>query len=100
VRTITLRYKFSGPEDEWRKMAGDFIAAVDADAEVAGKFTYQVSVADDRETRIHWGRWDSQETLQKLQSRDYFKAFAARVKELAGQTDSLATNVVLKTGGW
>lgn len=100
MRAITIRYKFSGPEDAWLKMVGDFIAAIDADPEVTGRFTYQVTTADDRETRVHWGRWDSRETLQKVQSRDYFKAFTSRLRELAGQPDSLASDVVLKTAGW
>ena len=101
MRTITIWYKYHGPEENWRKVVGDFIAAIDGDPEIAGKLTYQVTIADDGETRIHWGRWDSQETLRVMQSRDYFKAFAQRVKEFAGgQPNSMSSDVVLKTGGW
>jgi hypothetical protein len=100
MRTITIRYKFSGPEDQWRVVVGDYIAALDGDPDVAGKFTYQVATADDRETRTHWGRWDSQETLKTMQSRDYFKTFTSRLRELVGQTEATAADVVLKTAGW
>ena len=101
MRSITISYKFGGPEGEWRKMVGDFIAAIDGDPEVAGKITYQVATADDRETRIHWGRWDNQDTLRTMQSRDYFKTFAERLRELTGgQQNVMASDVILKTSGW
>ena len=101
MRGITITYKYSGPEDVWRETMEAFIAAIDADSEVAGKFNYQVSVADDGETRIHWGRWDSQETLKTLQSRDYFSAFAGKVRELAGGAPAnTGADIQFKTEGW
>ncbi|MFW8635004.1 hypothetical protein [Cribrihabitans pelagius] len=59
MRGITITYAYSGDEDAWRQATSEFIAAIDADPAAAGKFTYQVAVADDGETRIHWGRWDT-----------------------------------------
>jgi len=101
MRTITIRYKYSGPEDAWNSAMSDFISSIDGDEAVAGKFTYQVSTADDGESRIHWGRWDSDETLKALQSTEYFKAFAEKVKEFSGgPPDNIAANVKHKTGGW
>jgi quinol monooxygenase YgiN len=101
MRSITIRYQYEGPEEDWREVVGDFIAALDADPDVSGKFEYQVSVADDGKSRVHWGRWDSQETLKKMQASDYFKIFAERLKELAGGTpETFATDVVLKTKSW
>ena len=64
MRGITITYKYDGPEEAWRDLTGAFIAAIDADPAVAGKFTYQVMTADDGITRVHWGRWDSDETLK------------------------------------
>lgn len=101
MRSITIRYRYDGPEEKWREVIGDFIAALDADPDVSDKFDYQVSVADDGVSRIHWGRWDSQDTLRKMQSSDYFKTFAERLKELAGgPPETVATDVALKTSGW
>ncbi len=101
MRGITITYEYDGPEDSWNEAVQTFVAAIDADPDVAGKFTYQVAVADDGKTRIHWGRWDSQETLQTLQSRDYFGAFAQKVREFAGgQPSNVGANVAFKTGGW
>ena len=101
MRGITITYRYSGPEDDWRNAMESFISAINADGDVSGKFTYQVSVADDGETRIHWGRWDSQETLKTVQSRDYFSVFAAKVKAFAGgQPQNTGADVQFKTQGW
>jgi quinol monooxygenase YgiN len=101
MRTITIWYDYAGPEEEWRRVVGDFIAGINGDPEIAGKFTYQVTTADDSRTRVHWGRWDNQETLQTMQSRNYFKRFSEGLKELiGGQPNTMAADVVLRTSGW
>lgn len=83
---ISIRYEFTGDEGEWETAIRTFIDAVNDDAEIAGRFHYQVSKAREGNLRIHWGRWDVPETVQKLQSRDYFKEFAATLKGFAGDT--------------
>ncbi|PCJ10141.1 MAG: hypothetical protein COB16_02350 [Rhodobacteraceae bacterium] len=50
--------------------------------------TYQVAIADDKQTRFHWARWDSAETLAHLQSQAYFKTFAGKVREFSGGAPS------------
>ncbi len=83
---ISIRYEFNGDEAAWEHAVAGFIAAINADPDLAGKFHYQVNKAKQGNTRIHWGRWDVPETVQTLQSRDYFKEFAATLKEMAGDT--------------
>ncbi len=101
MRCITITYKYSGPEEPWREAIDTFVSAINSDSDVAGRFTYQVAVADDGETRIHWGRWDRQETLKLLQSRDYFGEFAGKVKSFAGgQPQNTGADIAFKTDGW
>lgn len=101
MRGITISYTYSGDEAAWQDATGAFIAAVDADPEAAGRFSYQVAVGDDGKTRVHWGRWDSAETLAHVQSQDYFKTFAGKVKEFAGGAPSATGHdIAAKTGGW
>ncbi len=101
MRCITINYRYDGPEDEWRRAIDDFIAALDGDAEVAGRFNYQVATADDGVSRVHWGRWDSAETLKTMQSREYFRVFSERVRDFAGgPPQTLGAEVVLKTKAW
>lgn len=83
---ITIIYEFDGDEAEWESAVQEFINAVNNDSEIAGKFIYQVHKAKEGNRRIHWGQWDVPETVQKLQANDYFKTFAAQLKQMAGDT--------------
>lgn len=101
MRGITITYKYAGDEAVWHNAISTFMSAIDDDPAIAGKFTYQVAVADDGETRIHWGRWDSAETLAHLQAQDYFKTFAAKVRNFAGGAPSATGHdIVGRTKGW
>ncbi len=101
MRGITITYSYSGDEAAWTRATSDFIDAIDSDPAVAGKFTYQVAVADDGETRIHWGRWDNAETLAHVQSQDYFKTFAAKVRDFAGGAPTaIGHDVKNSSAGW
>jgi len=62
---------------------------------IAGRFNYQVSVADDGKMRVHWGRWDSAETLAHVLSQNYFKTFAAQAASFSdGGPSVTSANVV------
>ncbi|SPJ30094.1 hypothetical protein [Falsiruegeria mediterranea] len=101
MRAITITYAFSGDETVWQNAVDAFISALDADQELDGRFSYQVAVADDKVTRIHWGRWDSAETLAHVQSQPYFKEFAGKVREFAGGApNATGHDIVTKTGNW
>ncbi len=101
MRGITITYRYDGDETVWRAAVNTFIAAVNDDPDAEGKFTYQVAVADDGVARFHWGRWDSAETLAHVQSQPYFKTFAAKVKDFAGETlSATGHDITLKSNGW
>ncbi len=98
---ITITYDYDGDETRWHKAVDDFIAAINADSEIAGKFNYVVHKAKEGTNRIHWGSWDVPETVQTLQSRDYFKVFAGQVREFAGgPPDATGADIFTKTDGW
>ena len=101
MRCITITYQYSGDEKEWCAAIDGFISALNADTTIAGRFNYQVSVADDGKTRIHWGRWDSAETLAHVQLQTYFKTFAAQVGSFSdGGPTVTAANVITRTKSW
>ncbi len=95
---ISIRYAYSGDEAAWRSAVDDFVEAVNADADIVGKFSYAVSVAGDGVTRSHVGRWDSESTLKTLQSRDYFKSFSKAIQDFAaGSLDAKQTALYRET---
>jgi len=86
MQGVSIRYQYSGDEGDWESKVDAFISAVNSDPDLAGKFHYEVNKAVDGNMRVHHGRWDSDETLATLQSRDYFKLFAGQIKEMGGES--------------
>lgn len=83
---IVVRYAYSGDEAAWRSVIDAFLDALAADDAVRGRFHYAVTIGKDETSRVHVGRWDSEETLATVQSRDYFKTFADAVQKLGGES--------------
>ena len=101
MRGITVTYSYDGDEAAWRQVISDFLQAVAEDSRLAGRFLYQVAVADDGKTRFHWGRWDSPETLAHLQAQPFFATFAARIREFAGGVPrSTGHDTAFRSAGW
>lgn len=101
MRGITITYTYSGDEAIWQTVIDTFVSALDSDTDLKGRFAYQVAIADDGETRIHWGRWDSPETLAHVQAQPYFSEFAAKVKEFAGGAPkATGHDIAAKTSNW
>ena len=95
---IVIRYQFQGDENDWRQAVDAFVDAIDNDPQAAGRFHYAVTNVGDGATRIHIGRWDSEETLKHVQSQEYFSAFATAVKSFAGDSlDAQRVSVVAET---
>ena len=83
---IAITYSYDGDEALWTNLCEGFVRAVDDDAEISGRFSYAVQRGKDGASRVHVGRWNTPDTLAKLQSRDYFRTFSQALKELAGET--------------
>ena len=93
---ITILYDYKGDEAAWERTTSRFIAAIDKDKELAGRLHYRVNRAKEGSRRVHWGWWESPDIVPILQSRDYFKEFTARVREMGG--DSLTTIPLTRHG--
>jgi hypothetical protein len=90
-----------GDEAAWQRAVDAFFYAIAADPEVQGRFRYVVTVGTDGVTRTHFGRWDSAQTLETVQARDYFKAFAGSVRGFAGDTlEATRMRVCGETGSY
>jgi quinol monooxygenase YgiN len=82
---ICVRYSYTGDEAKWAGVIAEFTRAVAADKALAGKFSYHVQKTGNG-GRIHIGRWDAPGTVKAMQAQPYFAAFAAALKDLAGDT--------------
>ncbi len=83
---ICVSYDYVGDEAKWESVVSGFVSSIQADQDLAGRFSYTIQKAREGSARIHVGRWDTPETVALLQSRDYFKTFSANLKELAGDS--------------
>ncbi|MEP2531135.1 hypothetical protein [Shimia sp.] len=100
MRSITITYQYDGDELVWQQAIDGFVNALDADPDAA-RFSYQVAVADDGVTRIHWGRWDTPETLEHVHAQAYFKTFAAKVTEFSGGARNVTgADIKTRTANW
>ncbi len=94
---ILIQYAYSGDETPWKAATEAFVAAIDADDRLRGRFSYQVNVLGDGVGRVHVGRWDDDETLSHLQAQPFFKTFSEAVQGFAG--DSLNAAKFARSGG-
>ena len=83
---ILIEYELSGDEAAWRQAVDAFIANIDADPRLEGRFSYHVTARGEEGGRVHIGQWDSEETLAHLQSQPWFKEFADVVKASGGDS--------------
>lgn len=81
---ILIQYDYVGDEGEWMAACEAFVAAIDADPDLTGKFSYRISKAPDGVGRVHVGRWEAKETLAHLQAQDFFQTFAEKIGEFSG----------------
>ena len=65
---ILIRYDYDGDEEVWEQAIRTFVTSIDADEALRGKFSYIVTRVDGSPGRVHMGRWDSDATLEHLQS--------------------------------
>jgi len=88
---LIIEYSYAGDEAAWRASIETFVGHIRQDPKLDGKFSYTVMRRKtDPARRVHIPRWDSPDTLAYIQSQPWFKAFAERVKEMAG--DSMQTS--------
>lgn len=86
---ILIQYEYGGDESRWQAVMETFILAVETDPDLKGKFTYSVCKTSEPMKRVHVGRWDSNQTLETLKQKSFFKTFTESMEKLAG--DSLVS---------
>mgnify|MGYP003994229329 CR=1 FL=1 len=83
---IIIQYEYSGDEKAWETAINKFIEGVEAEPNLADKFTYRVNILKDGVGRVHLGHWADEDTLKYLQSLPIFSEFAEAMRGLAGDS--------------
>ena len=83
---ILVQYEYKGDESEWQAVVKQFIANINNDPELKGNFFYSVFKTSEPAKRVHVGRWKSNQTLETLKQRAFFKTFSESIQKLAGES--------------
>jgi hypothetical protein len=85
MKHFMIKYQFaSGTPEEWHREICRFIAALDSDPDLKGKISYRVMKNRDNSSYFHLAAAADEEAVKSLQSRDFFKHYTERTRQVAG----------------
>jgi len=80
-----IKYQFAnGTTEDWHREVAQFIAALDGDPELRGRISYRCMKNRDDSGYYHLAAAADDQAIKTLQSRDFFKAYQARTRAVAG----------------
>ncbi len=91
-----IRYQFAnGTTEAWHREVARFIAALDGDPELKGRISYRVMKNRHDSSYFHLAAVTDDAALNSLQSRDFFKAYQVKTREVAANGNVTVTPVEL-----
>jgi hypothetical protein len=85
MKQFMIRYQFAnGTPEEWHREIGRFIAAIDNDPELKGRISYRVMKSRDDSSYFHLAAPVDDAAVKTLQSRDFFKHYTEKTRQVAG----------------
>jgi len=97
-----IKYQFAnGTKDDWHREVARFIAAIEGDAELKGRILYRCMKNRDDSSYFHLAAAADDAAVKTLQSRDFFRAYQARTREVAANGNVTVTpiEVIAETAG-
>ena len=80
-----IKYQFAnGTPEQWHREVARFIAALDGDPELKGRISYRCMKNRDDLHYFHLATVDDEHTVKTLQSRDFFKRYTEKTRQVAG----------------
>jgi hypothetical protein len=80
-----IKYQFkSGTAEDWHREVARFIAALDGDPELKGRISYRCMKNRDDQNYYHLAAAADDQAIRTLQSRDFFKAYQTKTRQVAG----------------
>jgi hypothetical protein len=85
MKHFMIKYQFAnGTPQQWHLEIERFIAAIDSDPELKGKITYRVMKNRDDASYYHLAAAADEQAVKTLQSRDFFKHYNQKTRQVAG----------------
>jgi hypothetical protein len=85
MKHFMIRYQFAnGAPDEWHREIGRFIAALNSDTELKGRFIYRCMKGRDDTNYYHLAAAADDQAVKTLQAREFFKHYTERTRQVAG----------------
>ena len=85
MKHFMIKYRFAnGTPAEWHQEIARFIAALNADPELKGKISYRCMKNRDDPSYFHLASAADEHAVKTLQSRDFFKRYTERTRQVAG----------------
>ena len=79
-----IKYQFAnGNTEDWHRDVARFIATLNTDPELKGRIRYRVMKHRDDSSYFHLAAAADDAAVKTLQSRDFFRAYQARTREVA-----------------
>jgi hypothetical protein len=84
MKHFMIKYQFAhGITEEWHQEIGRFISALNADPDLKGRIVYRCMKTRDDSSYTHLAAATDEEAIKTLQSRDFFKHYTEKTREVA-----------------
>ena len=85
MKHFVIKYQFAnGTPEDWHREIGKFIAALNGDPELKGRISYRCMKNRDDSSYFHLAAAADDAAVKTLQSRDFFKAYTEKTRQVAG----------------
>jgi hypothetical protein len=94
MKSFMIKYQFAnGTTEDWHREVARFIAALNGDPELKGRIGYRVLKNRDDASYFHLATAADDAAIQTLQSRDFFKTYQAKTREVAANGSITVTPI-------
>jgi hypothetical protein len=84
MKHFMIKYSFAnGTAEDWHREIARFIAALDSDPELKGRISYRCMKNRDDHSYFHLAAATDEAAVKTLQSRDFFKAYTEKTRQVA-----------------
>lgn len=101
MKHFLIKYRFSnGTQEQWHRDIGEFIAALNSDADLRGRISYRCMKVRDDLAYYHLASAVDEQAIKSLQGREFFKRYTDKTKSVAGgQVEVVPLEVIDETRG-